>query len=168
MKKAVHKYNNFARPLTNKFFMGTYRQVFYHIVYATKHRKPTITPAHETDLYRYINGIIQNKKGKLYRINGMEDHIHLFSDLQPSISLSDYVKTIKTATSVWMKECGLFPAFEGWQEGYGAFTYSIREKDMVINYVKNQKEQHKTESFADEFKRLLTENGVPFDEKYLI
>lgn len=39
---------------------------------------------------------------------------------------------------------------------------------MIINYVKNQKEHHKTESFLDEYKRLLTENGIEFDEKYLL
>ena len=49
---------------------------------------------------------------------------------------------------------------------YGAFTYSIREKDMIINYVKNQKEHHKKETFYDEFKSLLIENGIELDEKY--
>jgi len=67
-----------------------------------------------------------------------------------------------------MKECNKFPKFEAWQTGYGAFTYSIRERDMIINYVKNQKQHHKKEIFYDEFKRLLTENGVEFDEKYLL
>jgi len=60
------------------------------------------------------------------------------------------------------------PAFEGWQEGYGAFTYSVKEKDTVINYIKNQKEHHKSENFYDEFKRLLIENEIEFDEKYLL
>ena len=67
-----------------------------------------------------------------------------------------------------MKANGNFPEFDAWQEGYGAFTYSIREKDMIINYVKNQKEHHKMETFYDEFKRLLLENGIEFDEKYLL
>lgn len=67
-----------------------------------------------------------------------------------------------------MKECGKFPEFKAWQARYGAFTYSIREKDIIINYVKNQKEHHKTESFYDEYKRLLIENGIEFDEKYLL
>ena len=39
---------------------------------------------------------------------------------------------------------------------------------MIINYIKNQKEHHKTETFYDEFKRLLSENGIEFDEKYLL
>ncbi|MDQ6761892.1 MAG: transposase [Bacteroidota bacterium] len=56
-----------------------------------------------------------------------------------------------------MKETGKFPLFEGWQDGYGVYTYSAREKDMIINYVKNQKEHYKAESFYDEYKRLLIE-----------
>lgn len=67
-----------------------------------------------------------------------------------------------------MKESGHFPEFEGWQDRYGAFTYSIREKDMIINYIKNQKEHHKVENFYAEFKRLLIENKIEFDEKYLL
>jgi REP element-mobilizing transposase RayT len=117
---------------------------------------------------QYISGIIDNKNCKLYQINGVEDHIHIFSDLHPTVCLSDFVKDIKVASSIWMKEGDKFPKFEAWQIGYGAFTYSIRERDMIINYVKNQKKHHKKETFYDEFKRLLIENGVEFDEKYLL
>lgn len=98
----------------------------------------------------------------------MPDHIHIFSDLHPSICLSDYVKNIKVASSIWMKESGFFSAFTGWQEGYGAFTYSIRERDMIIEYVKNQKEHHRQENFYDEYKRLLIEQGIEFEEKYFL
>lgn len=54
------------------------------------------------------------------------------------------------------------------QDGYGAFTYSTKEKDNIIEYVKNQKEHHKKESFYDEYQRLLLKNGIEFDEKYLL
>jgi REP element-mobilizing transposase RayT len=97
----------------------------------------------------------------------VEDHIHILSDLHPSISLSDYVKDIKVASSTWMKGHNKFPNFRGWQAGYGAFTYSIREKDILINYVRNQKEHHRSESSHDEYKRLVIENGIEFDERYL-
>ena len=146
----------------------SYRQIYYQIVFGTKHRKPTIPDIHCTELYQYIHGIISNKNCKLYRINGVEDHLHIFSDLHPSVCLSDYVKDIKVASSVWMKANGNFPDFEGWQDGYGAFTYSEREKEMIINYIKKQKEHHQSETFYDEFKRLLTENGIEFDERYLL
>ena len=148
--------------------MSTYFQIFYQIVFATKDRQPTIKPEHEIELYKYIFGIINNKKCKLYRINGMADHIHIFCDLHPSLSLSSYVKDIKIASNLWMKESGKFSNFDSWQEGYGAFTYSIKEKDIIIEYIKNQKEHHKNESFSDEFKRIIIENGIQFDKRYFL
>lgn len=147
--------------------MSTFRQIYYQIVFSTKHRKPVLNSDHEDQLYKYIWGIVKNKNCKLYRINGMPDHIHLFTDLHPSVSLSDFVKDIKVSSNLWIKESGLFPDFEEWQSGYGAFTYSEREKEMIINFIKNQKEHHKKENLEDEYKNLLKTHGIEFDEKYL-
>lgn len=147
--------------------MSTFRQIYYQIVFSTKHRKPVLVENHEEQLYKYIWGIVKNKNCRLYRINGMPDHIHLFIDLHPSVSLSSFVKDIKISSNQWIKQSGLFPDFEEWQSGYGAFTYSEKEKDVVINYIKSQKEHHKNESFEDEYKNLLKSHGVEFDEKYL-
>ena len=148
--------------------MSTYRQIFYQIVFSTKNRIPSIAEEHENDLHKYIWGIIKAKNSVLYRINGMPDHLHIFSDLHPSVCLSDYIKDIKLASSSWIKEKGYFPRFSGWQDGYAAFTYTLNDKAKIINYIKNQKEHHKTESSFDEYKRLLIENGIDFDEKYLL
>ena len=148
--------------------MSTYRQIFYQIIFATKNRKPTINPENENDLFKYIYGIIQNKNCKLYRINGMPDHLHIFCDLHPSLSLSNFIRDIKISSNAYIKESGKFNEFDSWQEGYGAFTYSINEKNIIINYIKNQKEHHKTETFYEEFKRLIIENGIDFDDKYFL
>ena len=137
-------------------------------MFATKHRKPTINLEHEEELYKYIWGIIKNKKSKLYRINGMPDHLHIFTHVHPTICLSNLVKDIKIASNIWMKESGLFPDFEEWQEGYGAFTYCMRDKEMIINYIKNQKKHHQDEDFEQEYRRLLKESEIEFDEKYFL
>ncbi len=147
--------------------MSTFRQIYYQIVFSTKKRKPVLLTEHEEDLYKYIWGVVKNKNCRLYRINGMPDHIHLLIDLHPSVSLSSFVKDIKISSNIWIKQNGLFPDFEEWQSGYGAFTYSVREKDMIVNYIKNQKEHHQHESFEDEYKNLLRSHGIDFDEKYL-
>ncbi|EPR66516.1 putative transposase [Cyclobacterium qasimii M12-11B] len=67
-----------------------------------------------------------------------------------------------------MKEQKNFPLWESWGKGYGSFTCSFREKDQIISYIKNQKSHHQKESFVDEYKRLLKENGIEFDERYLL
>ncbi len=155
-------------PWTTLTYMSTFRQIYYQIVFGTKYREPTLSDSYCNDLYGYISGLLQNKKCTPYQINGIEDHIHIFCDLHPTIALSDFVKDIKVASSLWIKGTGNFPDFIGWQDGYGAFTYSIREKDMIIGYVTKQKEHHRKETFPVEFKRLLRENGVEFDERYLL
>ena len=62
----------------------------------------------------------------------------------------------------------LFPDFNGWQNGYGGFTYSFKDKDHLIEYVKNQEEHHKIVTFRDELIELPKEHGIYFDEKYLL
>jgi REP element-mobilizing transposase RayT len=96
----------------------------------------------------------------------MEDHIHILSDLHPSVALADYIREIKVSSSKWMKASGYFPDFKGWGIKYCALTYSYQEKDILINYIKNQQEHHKTETFKDEIKRLFKEQGIYQDEKW--
>jgi len=146
--------------------MSAYRQILYHIVFRTKGSEKTIRQNHRDELYKYIWGIIKSKKCHLFRINGMEDHIHIFSDLHPSVALADYVREIKSSSSKWMKSSGLFPEFKGWGIKYCALTYSFRDRDMIINYIKNQQEHHKKESFQDEIIRFFKEQGINLDEKW--
>jgi putative transposase len=66
-----------------------------------------------------------------------------------------------------MKGTGAFPRFRYWQEGYGAFTVSWSERNALIEYIKNQEEHHRKRSFLEEYRTLLQESGVEFEEKYL-
>jgi REP element-mobilizing transposase RayT len=146
--------------------MSAYRQILYHIVFRTKGSERTIKQEHFIELKKYIWGIITNKKCVLYRVNGMEEHIHILSDLHPSLALADYIREIKVSSSKWMKVSGLFPHFRGWGIKYCALTYSYKERDTIINYIKNQQEHHKKESFQEEISRFFKEHGIEEDEKW--
>ncbi len=118
-------------------------------------------------LYHYIWGIHKNLNCHLYRIGGIDDHVHILTATPTTLSLADYVKEVKTGSSRWLKGQAEFRRFEGWQDGYGAFTVTFSLKDSLIEYIKGQAEHHRTESLLDEYRRLLPENGVPYDERYL-
>ena len=148
--------------------MSTYTQILYQIVFSTKERKPVLLKENRPLLFRYIYGVLRNKNCHLYRINGIEDHIHIIISLHPCVSLSSLVKDIKISSSLFLKENNLFPDFSGWQEGYGAFTYSYGEVNKLIEYVKNQEEHHKNITFREEFIAMLNEHQITFDPKYLI
>lgn len=137
----------------------SYVNSYYQIVFRTKFSAKSLNQEHSKELYSYIHGILKNKRCKLYRINGIDDHIHIFTHLHPSVALADLVKDIKVSSSKWMKASGNFPLFQGWGIKYFAATYSIREKDMIIDYVKNQQEHHKFQDFQVEIMELMRENG---------
>jgi len=111
-------------------------------------------------------GIVKNKNSHLYRINGIENHLHILTDLHPSIALSDFVREIKVSTSMWMKECGYFPSFVGWADGYGAFSCSYMDIGRLVDYIKNQGEHHRKRTFEEEYRSLLIESGIKIDERY--
>ena len=146
---------------------NTYTQLLFHVVFSTKNRQRTLPDSHRELLYRYIWGIHKNLNCHMYRIGGIDDHVHILTATPTTLSLADYVKEVKTGSSRWLKEQAEFHRFDGWQDGYGAFTVTFSGKDSLIEYIKGQAEHHRTESLLDEYRRLLRENGVPYDERYL-
>lgn len=147
--------------------MKRYTQILYQLVFSTKNREMTLLKDNRPKLYNYIWGILKEKNCFLYRIGGIEDHIHIVFSLHPSIALANLVKDIKLATTDFIKNNNLFPNFAGWQTGYGAFTYSIEAKENLIQYVKNQEEHHKNINSKEETQQLLRDFGIDFEEKDL-
>ncbi len=147
--------------------MSTYTQILYQIVFSTWNREPTLKANSREELFKYVWGILKNKKCHLYRIGGVSDHLHILTHIHPTVSLAALVKDIKLASTEHIKNNNLFPNFSGWQEGYAAFTYTFKEKDRLIEYIKNQEAHHCVKTFKEELIGLLTEQGIEFDEKYL-
>ena len=134
-----------------------------------KNSEPVIVQDYEEALYRYIWGFIKDKGAVLYRIGGMPDHIHMFVSLPATLSVADFMRDLKTASNKFLQEeKEKFPHFKGWAKSYCALTYSINEKDKIVNYIKSQKEHHKKVSFRDEYLALLQANGIQIDFNYFL
>ncbi|MDR2814420.1 MAG: IS200/IS605 family transposase [Prevotellaceae bacterium] len=146
----------------------SYTRLLYHIVFRTKHSKNTIPEAHAKELYAYIMKVIADKKSRLYRIGGTENHFHLLVDIHPAFAVSDVMQVLKEYSSKWLSGNPNFPQFEGWAVSFAAFTYNLNDKQKIINYIKNQKEHHKTVNFAEEYRQFLIDNGIDIDERYFL
>jgi putative transposase len=92
--------------------MSSYRQHLYHLVFRTKSSLLTIKQDNVNELYSYITGFAKHKNSHLYRINGVENHLHILTDMHPSIAPMDFMRDVKVSTSIWMKSSGLFPSFK--------------------------------------------------------
>lgn len=100
-------------------------------------------------------------------MGGIEDHIHIITHVHPDISVSQLVKDIKLSCNSFIRSEKLFDHFKGWNEGFGAFTYSPDAQKNLINYVLNQEEHHNKESSRNEYIQLLKQFDIKYNEKYL-
>ena len=145
----------------------SYTQIYYHIIFSTKNRAPVLTPAVRKEVFGYFWGILKGKKCHLYRMGGVEDHIHILTHLHPTVALAALIRDLKTSSTAWIKEHQLVPRFPGRQAEYAAFTKSHPDRPAVIEYIKGQEEHHRFVSFLEELRALLREESIAFEERYL-
>ena len=146
---------------------NTYSQMLVQIVFAVKGRNNLIQPSWEDDLQRYITGIVRNKGQRLIAINGMPDHVHILIGMRPNCRISDLVRDIKTSTNSFVNSNRYVIGKFEWQTGYGVFTYHNLMMNTLIDYIRNQKTHHRQIRFKDEYRQLLNEFKIEFEEKYL-
>ena len=139
--------------------------IYFQIVFAVKYREALIDPSWESDLYRYISGIASQRGHKVYAINGMPDHIHIFLSFKPAESLSDLVREIKVSSQKFIVEQQYCNFKFQWQAGYGVFSYSEDKVSTVCNYIENQKAHHAKQSFKREFEGFVNNAKVDFGRK---
>ena len=147
--------------------MGSYTQLNYHVVFATKYRKRVIADPVQESMYQYIGGIIRDFNGSLDCVGGIEDHIHLLVSIPPKIAVSDAIRSIKSNSSRWVNEQEWSNRTFEWQKGYGAFTVSYSQMDRVRAYIANQELHHRKLTFQEEYIELLTKHDLHFELKYL-
>ena len=146
---------------------NTYTQLHIQFVFAVKNRLAMIDQSWENDLQKYITGIVSQNEHKMLQINNMPDHLHCLVGLRPHQACSDLMKLVKSGSSAWINNHRLSKFPFAWQDGYGAFSYAKHDVENVIRYIQNQKSHHKKEKFLDEYRRLLKEFEVEFDERFI-
>jgi len=146
---------------------GKHISLLVHFTWSTAGREPWINLEWHEPLYRFIGGIMNNKRAKLLSAGGMYDHIHLFASLPSTISLADFVNAVKSNSSRWIHQNYRNARAFAWQEGYGAFSVSKSEEQKVMKYVRNQVLHHRKRTFTEEFLKLLEKHEIEYDERYL-
>jgi putative transposase len=142
-------------------------QILVHIVFSTQKRIAWLDDKITGELYLYINKILQNQNCVMLQIGGTKDHIHILCAITKNLSISKIIEEVKISSSKWIKTKNeIYKGFY-WQRGYGAFSISPSHKQIVCNYIANQKKHHQQVTFADELRKLLKKYNVNFEEQYL-
>ncbi len=146
---------------------GVFTQLYIHLVFAVKYREALLAKEIRNEVFKYISGIITNRKHKSIIINGMPDHIHILIGGNPNDKISDLVGCIKRESSAFINGKDWYRGKFHWQDGYGAFTYGRSQLNDIYNYISNQEIHHKKSTFKEEYVGLLKKFQIEYQEKYL-
>jgi hypothetical protein len=97
----------------------------------------------------------------------MVDHVHLLFGFRPTQSLSALMQEVKRDSSEWINQNKFVFGKFSWQEGYGAFSYSKSHIMSVANYIENQEKHHAKKSFREEYRKILDDFGIEYDNRYI-
>ncbi len=146
---------------------GTFSQIYIQVVFAVQGRQNLLQKEWRQEVFKYMAGIIKNKGQKPIIINGVEDHVHVFIGLKPSIALSDLVRDIKNNSTNFINDHKWVAGKFNWQEGYGAFSYSHSQIEPVYAYIQSQEQHHQKQNFRDEYLEFLKKFEIEHEARYL-
>jgi len=135
-------------------------KIFVHLVWSTNSRKPNLNKEFKKQLKTHLiehgkeNGIL------IQEINIQPEHLHLLITMPADLSIAKIAKSLKGESSRWINENGLVQEKFRWQRGYGAFSVSASQLKIVSNYIRNQDQHHKRNSFMDEYNDWLKKYGL--------
>jgi putative transposase len=142
--------------------------VLIHLVFSTKERRPFLKTKEDQDaMYTLLRNTSANIDCPLLIAGGIADHVHLLGRLSRTVSIADWVKELKRVSSAEIKAQRPHLVTFSWQSGYGAFSVSQSQVDVLANYIATQEEHHKTRDFQAEFRLLCRKHNIEIDECYV-
>ena len=142
-------------------------RMYIHLVFSTKYRLPLIDNEIEQSLHSYLGGICKTLECTPVQIGGYVDHVHVLCVLSKKLTLIKLLEVLKSHSSKWIKTKGEKYKNFYWQDGYGAFSISEEDVANVVRYISHQHEHHHKKSFQEEYRELLRELGIEWDERYV-
>jgi REP element-mobilizing transposase RayT len=138
-----------------------------HCIWSTKYHQSLIKPAIEKELFSYMAAIYRENDSPALIINGTQDHVHILTLLSRKITVADLIEEVKKNSSKWIKSKGI--GFENfyWQNGYAALGIGQSHVNVLMRYIRNQKEHHRKKTFKQEYISFLRKYSIDYDERYL-
>ena len=145
----------------------SFSQVYVHIVFHVKNDKIKMKEIDLPRIFQYVGGIINNTEAIPIEIGGVGNHMHILSTLPRTMTISDFVKKIKSNSSKWIKTINKYYESFAWQDGYGVFSVSQGVLKTTIKYIQNQKQHHTKQTFKREYKQILDRHHIQYNEKFV-
>lgn len=142
-------------------------KLYAHLVFSTRSRKPFLDESIRERVHGYLATVIREFGSPYVVVGGVAGHVHILFDQGKTKPPVHFVEHAKRESSKFVKTLGSEYSGFYWQRGYGLFSVSPTLINQAEAYVRNQEQHHQERSFQDEFRVLLNQYGVSFDEQYV-
>jgi len=133
-----------------------YSEINLHFVWHVKASVPIISVEIEPRLYKYIRSYALKSPGLIvHEIGGTETHVHIAVTIPPTLLISDWIGKLKGASSHYVNHELANRKVLDWQTGYGVVSFGTKDLEWVVNYIRNQKEHHKTGTAVARLERTM-------------
>ena len=114
-----------------------------------------------------MSGILRHDGSYPLAVGGWKDHVHVFFEMQVTMSVSKQMQMLKASASKWINDKQFVKGRFQWQEGFAAVSVARTQRDQVIRYIMNQEEHHHIKTFREEYFELLNEFQIEFEPQYV-
>ncbi len=136
-----------------------FSEIYLHFNWHTEANYPYLNPTVEPFVHRYLAHKCTQEKGVFFEeVGGTEDHIHLVVRVEPTVSPSEFVHSIKGSCSHDTNEHFKKKVLD-WQRGYGVVSFGKRHLPWVREYVRNQKLHHARGAIHGRLEMIREEDG---------
>ena len=129
--------------------------IWIHAIWSTKYRLDLISVNIEDLVFSFMRQQFEAMGCSVKVINGMPDHVHCLFTLNRNKSIAEVIKQVKGSTAYYINQNNLAEDYFSWQIGYAAFSVSESLVARVSKYISEQKENHLSRSFEEEFQRMI-------------
>ncbi len=112
---------------------NTYSQINIHCVFAVNGRENIIVKTSAKTLSKYRHGVLKGDGSYLLAINGWKDHVHVFFELQPNMSVSKQVQMPEATSSKWINEKGFVKGKFVGKKVTELFLMPVPSETMLFN-----------------------------------
>ena len=121
-----------------------YWRLFYHLVWATAGREPTLIDETESTIHRVIRQLGVEQGVDILALGNVPDHIHVVASIPPRHAVADVAKLMKGRSSYAAShdEKGARTSNFAWQAEYGVLSFGEQALPDVVAYVNHQWDRH--------------------------
>jgi putative transposase len=148
MRQEVPKMTNYSKTSHTVFYHR------FHIVWITKYRKRVLRGDLRLRIREIIAQVAEESGVKI--VNGAlsADHVHVFVEIPPHLSVSEFVKIAKGRSSRKIQQ--EFPHVQKeywgrhfWGRGFFSSTSGNVTDDVINNYINQHSDAHKSDNILN-------------------